>query len=114
MQKKGYGFSLPRTITREQWRKIHSGARNALRKSNDPVRYLCEKYGVNFIYTIFNHSAIHYFWDLASHKKYEPWFIKDAIKGNTQGVTRNRTQGVVKSLSDPTHPHYQQKAASDE
>lgn len=114
MQKKGYGFSLPRTITREQWRKIHSGARQTLRTRKDPVKYLCEKYGADFTKNISPLSTIHYFWDLASHKKYEPFFIKAAIKGNTHGLTRSRTQGVVKSLSDPDHPHYQHKAASDE
>lgn len=105
MQRKKYNFTLPRHITRKQWRIIHSEMRRKLRQmGGEAVKLLSQKYGMGAIFTVSNHAKISFFWDLASHKQYDRDFFPAAIRGNSQGLTRDRFGGVVLSLNDPKHP----------
>lgn len=103
MQSKSYNFELPRTITRAQWRKIHGGARK-MRHRKGGIDRIAQKYGVKMLHVL-GGGHIVFFWDLASHKKHDRGFFQSAIRGNSQGLTRDRTGGVVKSIKDPNHPH---------
>lgn len=102
MQNKSYNFELPRTITRDQWRKIHGGARK-MRHSKGGIDRIAQKYGVQML-RILGGSHIIFFWDIASHKEHDRAFFQAAIRGNSQGLTRHRTGGMVKSIKDPKHP----------
>lgn len=102
MQQKSYSFELPRTITRTQWRKIHGGARK-MRHSKGGIDRIAKKYGLKML-SVLGGGRILFFWDLASHKEHDRAFFQAAIRCNSEGITRDRTGGVVKSIKDPTHP----------
>lgn len=110
MQKKEFNFTLPRTITRDQWRIIHSDARrmiyNQKKLGGDyaPVfTRIAEKYGATFYHTL-RRFECSFFWDITSHFKYDRSFIKTAISCNSKGRMSDRRHGVSLAMKDPNHP----------
>lgn len=112
MQKKDFNFTLPRTITRDQWRAIHSNARRMIYNANQKkgadytavFTRMADKYGCQFYMTIYRCARSSYFWDILSHYKHDRGFIKAALSGNSKGRTADRNAGIAMSLKDPNHP----------
>lgn len=111
MKQKSYNFNLPRTITRKQWGKIHRQVRMLMK--TERTQHAAEKYGFNALGTIERYGVINYFWCPVSHIKYDRGFIKNALRGNSTGLTSSRVGGKVQSLNDPSNPLYDFRSVAE-